>query len=493
VTADGSDGGDGKGTDYRAVFELANDAILIFEPATEVVLNANARYCELHGWEPDELIGSSLLGMTKDVEKGRQAIARVLEEGSTDFFETVHIGKDGTEVFLESNAVLIEYDGKPAILATSRNISARKRLEQELVQAQKMEAIGQLAGGIAHDFSNLLTAIIGSAELMRDIDGLPTEARECVEDVLASAERGSRLTRELLAFGRKQATQPEPVNINKRIEEVARWLSRLLDDSVVIRLALARDVGAVYADPVQLEQIVLNLAVNARDAMPDGGTLTIETANVELGEKLVRLSVRDTGVGMDKATIDNAFTPFFTTKPKGKGTGLGLATVYGIVKQNGGKVHIDSVLGAGSTVHVFLPHLDVDVESIRPPPPRSVQPGHESVLVVEDDKGVRSTVRRILRAAGYDVVVAASADAAFDLFGQLRGAFDAVITDVQMPGMNGVELAVSLRKLRPDLPIVLMSGHFDATSVGDCEDVEFVPKPFKPSDLTSALRRALDG
>jgi nitrogen-specific signal transduction histidine kinase len=387
------------------------------------------------------------------------------------------------------------------------DLTDRKRLEAQLRQAQKMEAVGQLAGGVAHDFNNLLTVITAGTRFARE--ALPPESPAIPDlaTVDAAAQRAAQLTRQLLAFGRQQVLRPQAVDLNRIAADVGRMLRRTIGEDVAVVTALAPAVAPVRADPGQLEQVLMNLAVNARDAMPDGGTLTIETTEVAVDAReaaahpglppgaYVCLRVRDTGTGMDAATRERAFEPFFTTKPQGQGTGLGLATVYGIVKQSGGYVYVESAPGAGSTFTVLLPPdpstaRPVDV----PAPERAPAGGGEVVLVVEDEAAVRAAVRRMLERGGYTVIEAEHGTAALALVGRYTGRLDLVLTDVVMPETGGGALLARLRDLRPGLPALLMSG-YSAEAVARqgvlVEGATLLVKPFGSEELLRRVREAL--
>ena len=389
-----------------------------------------------------------------------------------------------------------------------RDVTEPRRLQQQLAQAQKMEAVGRLAGGIAHDFNNLLTAILGCADLALDSLAAGVPEREEIEEIRRAALRAADLTRQLLAFSRQQVIAPTVLNPNDVVAAVDKLLRRLLGEDVELRVVLASDLAAVKVDPSQLEQVVVNLAVNARDAMPNGGKLTIETQNVELDQEYVRghlsaqpgsyvmLAVSDTGVGMDAATQARIFEPFFTTKEKGKGTGLGLATVYGIVKQGGGWIWVYSEPGHGTTFKVYFPRVAEVAAPIAPTPapPASVR-GSETVLVVEDEEMILTLVQKVLKANGYTVLVAASGGDAERVAGQHEGPIHLLMTDVVLPGLNGREVARRLEATRPGIRVLYLSGYTDDAIVhhGVLEPgVAFLQKPFTPAVLARKVREVLD-
>src|SRR5213592_1192579 len=358
-----------------------------------------------------------------------------------------HRRKDGTPIDVDIEAQPITFAGRSARLVLARDVTARRQLEEQLRQAQKMEAVGQLAGGIAHDFNNLLTAILGCTQLLLHATPLEDARREDVEEIKNAGLRAAELTRQLLAFSRRQVLAPKLLDLNAVVANMDKMLRRLIGEDVALLLELAADLGPVSADPGQLEQVLLNLAVNARDAMPQGGRLTIATANVMLTEEYaerhhrlppghyVLLAVSDTGIGMDEATQKHLFEPFFTTKEVGKGTGLGLATVYGI-KQSGGYIWVYSEPGHGTTVKVYLPRVPGAAE---PLPAAEATPelrrGTETVLLVEDAAPVRTLARKSLENCGYRVLDAADGRAALELSAHHAGGIDILVTDVVMPGM----------------------------------------------------------
>ncbi len=389
---------------------------------------------------------------------------------------------------------------------------ALRRSEEQLRQAQKMEAVGQLAGGVAHDFNNLLTIIRGYSDLLLNgILGPDDVARDAVQEIRKAAERAAELTRQLLAFSRRQVLAPRVFVLNSVIHEMDKMLRRLIGEDVQLTSRLASDLGMVKADPGQIEQVLLNLAVNARDAMPRGGHLTIETANVQLDENYTRthpevqpgpfvmLAVTDTGCGMDAATQARIFEPFFTTKGPDKGTGLGLATVYGIVKQSGGSIYVYSEVSRGTSFKVYLPrHEEVAAASkdtnFIPRAERGSQ-GQETLLIVEDDNSVRALTRTVLRSYSYDVIEAVDADDALHCVSQQTRPIHLLVTDLVMPGMSGRELAERLKGLRPEMKVLYVSGYTDDAVVrhGLLEaEVAFLQKPFTPSALASKVREVLD-
>jgi signal transduction histidine kinase len=384
---------------------------------------------------------------------------------------------------------------------------ALREREEQLRQAQKMEAIGRLAGGVAHDFNNLLTAIIGYTDVVFERNSTDELTKRDVQEIRKAADRAASLTRQLLAFGRKQFLRPVVLDLNDTVTELLQMLPRVIGEHMQTLTRLEQGLWRVTADPSQMEQVLVNLVLNARDAMPTGGTITIETANVELtpvrleaeGIQLqpghyVMLAVSDTGTGMDANTRAHAFEPFFTTKPKGKGTGLGLATVYGIVDQSGGAITIKTALGHGTTVRIYLPAVSAPAEKREVDAAPAMTFGTESIMLVEDNDAVRELARRTLRQRGYTVVEASNAEEAIDLMA--KGAqVQLLLTDVVMPGLSGPNLAARLLQHNPRLRVLYMSGYSeDAAAVHGTfwGGVPLLQKPFTPSQLAERVRIALD-
>ncbi len=432
-------------------------------------------------------------GHPKFIPEERVTDART---GAARWFQTVKIP-------------LVGVDGSARqVVGVSTEITHRKQLEAQLLQAQKMEAIGRLAGGIAHDFNNLLTAMLGSTDLLLELLGPAHPGREDAAAVRQAALRAADLTRQLLAFSRQQVLAPRVLDLNALVLEVERMLERLIGEDVDVRHMLAPDLGLVRADPGQLEQVIMNLAVNARDAMPRGGRLTIETGNVEVPSgaapaqipigpgPYVRLAVRDTGTGMDAGTKARVFEPFFTTKPKGKGTGLGLAMVYGIVKQSGGYIWVESEPGRGATFTIWLPRVEGTVEpATAAPPPSTALGGSETLLLVEDQAEVRRLTQKVLEARGYHVLVAADGEEALGVAQRHAGPIHLLVSDVVMPGMSGREMGLVLAPSRPEMRQLYISGYADDSIVEQgvlAAGLAFLQKPFMPEALARKVREVLD-
>ncbi len=445
------------------------------------------------------------------------AVGETLRTGKSYQLELEFIRADGTRRWVNalgspkrdrSGRVIGLHGMVQDITERKRAETERAKLEDRLRIAQKMEAIGSLAGGVAHDFNNLLSVILSYTEFA--VDELPegSSPKEDLLEVRKAAQRAVALTRQLLAFGRKQILQPVPLNLNQIVTETEKMLRRILGEDIDFVQVLAPDLGVVVADPGQLEQVLLNLVVNARDAMPRGGRITVETANVEIGEEYaeghmatkpgsyVLLAVTDTGSGMDKQTMSRLFEPFFTTKERGKGTGLGLSMVYGMVKQSGGNIWVYSEPGVGTTFKIYLPQAFVAATTIVRSsmfPSRST--GSETILVVEDEDALRKVARRALEGAGYRVLAAEDGDEALLVCARYAGNIHLLLTDVVMPRMSGRALAEALCKTRPTLKVIYMSGFTDDAMVhhGVLEaGTHFLAKPFTSNDVTRKVREVLD-
>ena len=414
---------------------------------------------------------------------------------------------DGTVRWVREQAdVVRDADGRATrMVGTVQDITERRLLEEQLRQSQKMEAIGRLAGGIAHDLNNALTAIAGYAELALGAIADGT-ARTDVQEIRRAAERAGSVTKQLLAFSRRQLLEPRVFSLNDAVAAVVRLLSRLLGSDVVVRSALGTSVPPVLGDPGQVEQAIINLAVNARDAMPEGGSLTLETAEVDVDEACARahvpmtpghysvLRVTDTGHGMSRETQSRIFEPFYTTKAIGKGTGLGLSMVYGTMKQIGGFIFVDSEIGRGTTFSLYFPPAPTVKVTATPPAADGERRGQDTLLVVEDEPAVRNLVASSLRNEGYHLLLASSAEEALELVETYPGRIDLLVTDAIMPGRSGVDLIRELTGRLPGLPVILMSGYTEETlplrDLGDT--ITLLQKPFTPSDLRRRIRTILD-
>jgi len=490
---------------HRTILENIGDAVFIADPQGRY-LDVNPRACELTGYSRDELLQLTVLD-TYPAQDRDAATLRIVDVagGRAAVTERPLLRKDGAILVVESNARRLS-DGR--LLGAVRDITERKRLEEQLRQAQKMEAVGRLAGGVAHDFNNVLTAIFGYADLLNEELPDGHQARLDLDEIRKAAQRASSLTRQLLAFSRQQVLQPMVLSLNDLVEDIQNMLVRLIGEDVQLRLGLSPSAGNVRADAGQIQQVLMNLVVNARDAMPTGGKLLVETANTELTEQYaeahqpvapgayVMLAVSDTGSGMDAETKARIFEPFFTTKEKGRGTGLGLSTVYGIVKQSGGYVWVYSEPGRGTTFKIYLPRVDEPAEPLAPPQREArTLTGTEIILLAEDDEMLRPLSKGLLERLGYRVLEAENAIRALALADAHAGPIHLLVADVVMPGGSGRELARRLANSRPDTRVLYVSGYTDDAIVhhGMLEPgLNFLQKPFTPAALARKVRDVLD-
>jgi PAS domain S-box-containing protein len=495
---------------YRELVENAIDIIYTHDLQGNYT-SVNRAAEVITGYTPEE---SKTLNLKDTVAseyltKAKEMIAAKLAGKDVTAYELEILAKDGRRVPVEvSTRIIYENDLPVGVQGIARDVSERKRLEDQFRQAQKMEAIGVLAGGIAHDFNNLLTAINGYSQLVLKRMQGDDPLRANVEAIHDAGERAARLTTQLLAFSRKQVLQPIVHNLNRVITDIEKMLERLLRENIVLRVSLDPELANIKADPGQMEQIIMNLVVNARDAMPGGGALTIETKNVYLDSnyarshidvspgKFVNLVVTDTGEGIEEKIQEQIFEPFFTTKVVGKGTGLGLSTVFGIVKQSGGDISVHSELGHGTTFNVYLPSVDEEIQVPRwKGDVREEYPGTETILLVEDDPIVRAFVKDTLAASGYNVLVAENGAAALTVCDKYPQQVHLLLTDVVMPGMSGPELSDAIAKIRPDTKVLFMSGYTDLPFSGtdaSFADAAFIEKPFTPDRLARKIRQLLD-
>jgi PAS domain S-box-containing protein len=496
---------------YRDLVEGVRDVIFALTPDGTIAA-LNPAFETITGWPRAEWLGKPFEALVHpaDVPQALELFGRVLrgEPRPTNQFR-VQTRDGGSRIAEFSASAQRRDDALVGILGIGRDVTERVQLEQQLRQAQKMEAVGRLAGGIAHDFNNILTAITGYVDLLLEDLGTTDPRRQDAQEVRKAADRAAALTRQLLAFSRQQVMQPRVLDLNGLVTELEKMLQRVLGEDVGLATRLDPALGAVKADAGQLEQVVMNLAVNARDAMPQGGRLTIETTNAELDAEYARehfpatpgryvmLAVSDTGVGMTPDVHAHLFEPFFTTKEKGKGTGLGLATVYGIVKQSGGFIWVYSEPGQGATFKIYLPRVEqlAHAPVAATPAPAPVRGGTETVLVAEDEAPVRAVAREVLERLGYRVLEAPSAEAALDVVQRHSGVIHLLLTDVVMPGMSGRDLARRLAALRPETRVIYMSGYTaDAiTRHGMLEPgLVYVQKPFTADTIARTVRDVLD-
>lgn len=501
---------------YRKLVDNSIDAIVIAQD--EMIKYANPRVIEISGYSIEELLSKPFIEFLHPddrqmaLEYHRKIVNREIIMKSN--YSLRSIDKQGNIRWFEINAVPIEWEGKPAELNIIRDITDLKKAEEErenlhkqLLHSQKMEAIGKFSAGIAHDFNNILTSIKGFTQLAMLSLSENDPLKSYLEKVLDSSEKAEKLIKQLLAFSRKQVLEKKVININEILIDMEDLIKRLIGEDILLNLKLAPNIGLVQADPVQIENAIVNLIVNARDAMPKGGMLTIETANFEIDEEFLKthpgaqigqyvmLSIKDTGVGISEEIKDRIFEPFFTTKEE-KGTGLGLSTVYGIVKQHGGNIWVESEVGRGTTFKIYLPRIEKErEEEILSKTYGEIIKGNETVLVIDDDEKVRATVLEMLKKLGYKTLEAPNPDIALFLAQFYNKPIELVICDVVMPIMNGPKLFNKFKNYRPDTKILYMSGYADEVLAkhGIAEKgINFLQKPFTIETLSSKIREVLD-
>lgn len=478
----------------------------------------NPAWKQVFGYTLNEMIGRKFTDFqTKDMAKrDKEQFARLMEGNSVSGLETIHIGKDGNEIHLVFNAKFITDDTGKTIgtRGTAYDITTRKQaenernmLQEQLLQAQKMESIGRLAGGVAHDFNNMIMVILGNAEIALDEIDTSHPVHESLMEILSSAKRSADLTRQLLAFARKQTISPRPLELNELVAGMFKMLQRLIGENIELTLKPGADLWNVNMDPTQIEQILVNLSVNARDAVGGVGKVSIETANVHVDLSdfhylpniipgdYVNLTVRDSGRGIDKENLPHLFEPFFTTKEIGHGTGLGLATVHGIISQNQGFIDVDSEPGQGTTFRIYLPRFKGDQRSTENIQNTKPARGNETILLVEDEVPILTLGKSILEKYGYTVLAARSPKAALDLLATYQQPLHLLITDVIMPGMNGKTLSEIISEKRPGLRTLFMSGYTADVIAhhGVLEkNIRFLEKPFSVRTLAARTREVLD-
>ncbi len=496
----------------RNIFDSSAEGITTTDLHGNIIY-MSPRAKHILGYDQNELIGKKIYSLYSNGKEDAKAIMRALtEKGELRSHETTFLRKGGKLVETNLSASLLKNDRGETIgtLGIFSDITQEKKLEAQLLQAQKMEAIGTLAGGVAHDFNNILTTIIGNAELMLMATDKDTPLHEGIEEIKTAGERAAALTSQLLAFSRKQITQPKVVDLKRLLADIEKMLTRLIGENIEILIITRPDLWRVEIDPGQMEQAIMNLAVNAKDAMPNGGKITIETANVRLSKPYfadhgipdeppgpyVMVSVSDTGIGMDEHIRKHIFEPFYSTKEKGKGTGLGLSTVYGIVKQNRGFIWVYSEPGHGSTFKIYLPRVNGGLKTEKKEQtPVDNLVGTETVLIIEDDAPLRDFAKKALQQYGYRVLAAESGEAALRMSKEHKGPIDLVVTDVVMPEMNGKETIERLQPHHPLMKVIYTSGYTDNAIVhfGVLKSgLNFLEKPFSPENLARKVREVLD-
>jgi len=487
------------------LLEVLPDGILMVDMDGHIIA-ANGQAELMFGYPREELLVQPIEGLLPEWFRELQQSPRVgtaADSGHSPASMGLDLHgrrSDRSEFPVDIRLGRVESDDHAMIICCIRDITERKHFESQLVLIRKMESVGLLAGGIAHDFNNLLTVMNGNADMVLDQIREDDPAREILVEIRQAGDRAAELTRQLLAFSRKQVLQPIVVNLNTVITRVDQVLRRLLGDGIELTVAPAGDLANVTVDPGQMERVIMNLAINARDAMPDGGSLRIETTNVDIDlayarrfpsvrpGQYVMISMSDTGTGMDDATRERIFEPFFTTKDSGKGMGFGLSTVYGIVNQSGGSILVESELGSGTTFKVFLPRVNEPARRIHSPRNPTASRGTETILLVEDEPALRKMITRFLAASGYKVIEAADGEEALLQVRSHDGPIHLILTDVAMPRMGGPELALRLSKAGASPKVLYMSGFTEDPLLG----ASFISKPFLNSELTRKVREVLD-
>jgi two-component system, cell cycle sensor histidine kinase and response regulator CckA len=495
---------------YRRLFESAQDGILILDAETGLITDVNPFLLELLNYSRAEFLGKELwqIGLFSDIQASKSAFLELLSKKYVRYEDLPLKTKAGGPINVEFVSNVYMEDGRRVVQCNIRDITKRRRAQQseeQLRQAQKMEALGQLAGGIAHDFNNLLGVILGYCELLKSQPDMTEAARRrMIAEIYEAGSCAKGLTRHLLAFSRRQVLQPVFLDLNAVVKSVGTMLNRMIGEDIELVSVSGSDLGTIRADPNHIEQVLMNLAVNARDAMPQGGKITITTKNVEIDAAYVQqhpsavpgsyvmLTVGDTGIGMDKETQSHIFEPFFSTK-KGNGTGLGLSTVFGIVKQSAGYISAHSEQGFGTTFNILFPFFPGVPSVIQPKTITPILGGTETILLVDDSAPLRELTRRLLEDSGYTVLHASEAMEAIRIAGQYKGPLPLLITDVIMPGLTGPALAERLTAGRPETRVLFTSGYADHKDLQHpLLDCAFLEKPFTRDDLIRIVRELLD-
>jgi two-component system cell cycle sensor histidine kinase/response regulator CckA len=493
---------------YRLVVDNANDAIIILQDG--IIKFANPRAAEASGYPLDELINKDFLELIAQEDKemtSKNYRARIAGQAAPQNYLFRIINKKGGHVWVDLHVVMITWEGQLATLNFMKDVTRQKTIEDQLQQAQKMEAIGTLAGGIAHDFNNLLQAIQGYTQLLLLNKQKNSSSERELEEILGAARRGGELTRQLLTFSRKVESNMRPLDINTEISKIEKLLSRTIPKMIEIQLNLSEDLYTVNADPGQIEQVIMNLALNARDAMKEGGKVVVETENVILNREYcethliekpgeyVLISISDTGHGMNKETLEHIFEPFFTTKKVGEGTGLGLAMVYGIVMNHKGAINCYSVPGKGTTFRIYLPAIESFKESAVPDAVEPPRTGTETILLVDDDEAIRDIGTQILERFGYTVIVAPDGDKALEIYRNEQARINVVILDLIMPGMGGGKCLEEVLKMNPQARVIIASGYFVNGGEGAHLKIGatgFIKKPYVLESMLHEIRRVIE-
>lgn len=493
---------------YRKIMQMSAQSFAILRLSDRKYVEVNRAFTELTGYAPEEVIGRTPLeiGILANPQDAQAFLDSLKREGIVRNMELMFRKRNGEFLWGLLSGTLLDLDGEPFVFTIALDITDRKQLEQQFQQAQKMEAVGRLAGGVAHDFNNVLSVITGYSELALEDPDLPERSRRRLNEIKNAASRAAGVTRQLLALSRKQVRQAKILSLNTVVRETTEMLVRLVGADIELVMTLDPNLGTVAVDPTDIDQVILNLVVNARDAMPRGGRLTIETANISNDSDLitgrgtlvageyVMLAVSDTGIGMDAETQKLIFEPFFTTKAYGQGTGLGLSTVFAIIEQSGGSIWTYSEPGRGTTFKIYLKRTTASCPGVVPQGPDVIRGGGETILLVEDEPGLRIVNAELLRSLGYRVMEAAEGAEALKLIERSTGPLDLLLTDVIMPVMTGPELAEKALLLRPALQVLFVSG-YTGSAVGEkieASGAGFLQKPLSRTVLAARLRELLD-
>ncbi len=502
---------------YRALFECAQDGIFLFDADTGKFVEVNGAFLRMFGYSPEQIAQMTIFDLPRDTEENiRKNIQRVLHHGYWQLGERTYRRADGSPIEVEVYASLLNLSDRQYIMAVARDITERKRNEQErqrmleqLEQARRMETIGTLAAGVAHDFNNLLSVIMGNAELLLITHASDQRVAEHVHQILQACEQGKKVVDALLTLGRRSFSDMRLHNLNSLISASQQILSHILPATIRLEINLQPDLPAVKMDVTQIEQMIMNLCTNARDAMPSGGSIVLRTSSLTLetpcvmsgihlpAGEYVCLEVEDTGVGIDPEHLPHIFEPFFTTMPIGMGTGLGLATVYGIVQAHGGGIEVHSTPGKGTCFRILLPAVrDGEPASTESEQPQTTLPsGSKRILFVDDEQNIRETVAQMLRLQGYEVDIAANGEEALQILRERGGQYHLLITDLTMPEMDGIRLAQQAHALQPDLPVVLCSG-YGAEVIEQASGLPnfagHIQKPYRRQQLLAVIEQALN-
>ncbi|MGE5807685.1 MAG: PAS domain S-box protein [Nitrospirota bacterium] len=487
---------------HRSLFENATDGVVVLDQ-NGIIMNVNDKACEMHGFSRDALMGTHIRLLQGDENRDKMAEKmRRIFDGESMVYEARHNKKDGTPIHIEISSKAIKIGDATYLQSFYRDITEKKKMQQHLFQSQKMESIGVLAGGIAHDFNNILAAILGHAEIIRRTANLDAKAVRSLSVIEDASRRAGRMITKLLGFARKSKYEMTPINVNDVVYDTVKLLEQVVDKTISVSVELANPLPTVLGDANQMEQVIMNFIVNARDAMPKGGRIVIHTSArtvvkgmldvppyVESGD-YVLLSVTDTGMGIPEEIINKIFEPFFTTKEQGKGTGLGLSMVYGAVKDHQGYLAVQSTVGVGSVFTVYLPAAKPAASPLMKAPAK----GKETLLVIDDEESLLEVMREALEGNGYKVFATSESNVALDIYRRIFHEISLVVTDIVMPHMDGKELIRQIKEINPEVKVLAVSGYTKyVAGKEEIRDIEgFLHKPFESYYLLSVVRRILD-